>query len=1296
MKNKIVFLLSAIVFFFGMNFVYAQEENILESGNELDEVQSNDTSQQKESSEDDNSDNKEETAEVQSNDTSKQEESIEKNNSNNEEESNEVIINRDGEGTEEEEEGDVPEHEKNLTDNKDGTYTLELTVTGESEKQVNKVNVIVILDVSGSMDSNTGNTEVIYTPTNSTSIGLYGLIDGEYVPLARRGNRWNRTFWYNNVQYTGQRYTRTVGNQSRLEAAQNAVNNLAESLLANNGIDGNPEDMVQISMITFANTGSINQQPTTDFDTFQATVDRLNANGGTNWESALQQVSNVNFGDNDTTYVIFVSDGAPTFHSSDGGYNNYNRDYRVYGSGREEEPNMERSYTQAEDDAINVANSVGTKNFYTIFAYGTRVGASYMSSLATAAGIPSGNNYDASDTVGLQTALQEILDAIETAGFGQVEINDGTTDKVTTSTGVSHLLDVDTNSFTYYKDGVEWKVEDGAPEATLNEDGEVVWNLSSLGILENGVTYSVKFRVWPSQETLDLIADLKNDPSIYEGLDTNIKKYLIKDGDGYTLKTNTVATLSFIDTRPNGTQDGSTTYINPDPVNTMATEMLAITKEWDNDLDERPETPITIKVLKDGDDWEEIELNESNGFKGNKYIAIGIMTTDENGETQLLAAGHDYSFGELGEDVWNWELKSDIIRPMLINGQLTILIKEESQPEGTKGIDWFLINGAYYSKGTIEESTATLTATNERRSWIDITKTVNYDEGFATYDDQIFTFQITVDDKNGDDVWFSIKESADSDSNFVFEENGLVVTVATAEIKNGVLTGYFSVASGTQFTVGMKAGWNLRIINLLKGSTYTIEEINIDPKFQFIEIKATNTDPDNYEPTINGKVVEGEIKNANVQYDYEYINKNVQTTIIVTKVWEDNNDEYKNRDDIILHLVGTKEEAQPSKVDNGDGTWTYTYENLAVYDENGDPITYTLTEDGIAGYTTTVKGDQKDGFIVTNTLDVISVTVVKVWDDKDDQDGLRPENITITLSDGQTVTLNETNKWTQTLENLPEYKNKAKVTYSWSETSVPTGYEISGNETEGTVTTITNKHTPEVITLTVTKVWDDKDDQDGLRPESITITLSNGNTVTLNEDNDWTATISDLPKYSAGSEIKYSWSEANVPTGYEISKNETEGLVTTIINKHVPEVINIIVTKVWDDNNNENGARPESITVTLYVNGDGVQTVTLNEENSWTYTFEGLDKNALGTAIEYNVDENELELYDKAITGDAENGFTITNTYNCPTGDEEEPIEEPEESTNPHTADHITTYVGMFLFSILTLIGTTYCLVKNN
>ena len=89
-----------------------------------------------------------------------------------------------------------------------------------------------------------------------------------------------------------------------------------------------------------------------------------------------------------------------------------------------------------------------------------------------------------------------------------------------------------------------------------------------------------------------------------------------------------------------------------------------------------------------------------------------------------------------------------------------------------------------------------------------------------------------------------------------------------------------------------------------------------------------------------------------------------------------------------------------------------------------------------------------------------------------------------------------------------------------------------------------------------------------------------------------------------------------------------------------PETIDITVNKVWDDDQNAYQSRPESITVHLYANGILSQTITLTEENNWSYTFVDLAKYSNGVFIEYTIVEDEVPGYTTTY-----NGFTITNTY---------------------------------------------------
>ena len=50
---------------------------------------------------------------------------------------------------------------------------------------------------------------------------------------------------------------------------------------------------------------------------------------------------------------------------------------------------------------------------------------------------------------------------------------------------------------------------EGCAEAKF-ENGAVVWNMGETFIPADGYTYQVRFKVWPSQEAYDLLADLNN------------------------------------------------------------------------------------------------------------------------------------------------------------------------------------------------------------------------------------------------------------------------------------------------------------------------------------------------------------------------------------------------------------------------------------------------------------------------------------------------------------------------------------------------------------------------------------------------------------------------------------------------------------------------------------------------------------------------------------------------------------------------------------------------------------------
>lgn len=92
------------------------------------------------------------------------------------------------------------------------------------------------------------------------------------------------------------------------------------------------------------------------------------------------------------------------------------------------------------------------------------------------------------------------------------------------------------------------------------------------------------------------------------------------------------------------------------------------------------------------------------------------------------------------------------------------------------------------------------------------------------------------------------------------------------------------------------------------------------------------------------------------------------------------------------------------------------------------------------------------------------------------------------------------------------------------------------------------------------------------------------------------------------------------------------------INKY--SVISVPVEKKWV------GPAAEKATVRLLADGEDTGKKTeLSKSNSWKHTFEGLPKySKSGSEVRYTVAEDAVEGYSSKVTGDAERGFTVTNT----------------------------------------------------
>ncbi len=901
---------------------------------------------------------------------------------------------------------EAPAHSKVLTDNGDGTYTLSLSVTGKtgSDTETTKANVVIVMDVSGSMNFPTSVTQNKRGAWGSTDGGndIFALYRynwvGNLVQVTDSESYNGNVYYVVNGEarrYNGTRYSATT-TETRLDVAKASTVSLINSLNANNTDEIN--DMVEISFMTFSNYTNTGRNTTygtwyngSNMNNLISAVNNLTATGGTNWDDGLHDGTSVaeakTAADNDSTYYIFVSDGNPTY------YMNSSHTGEHLGNGSST-TNNELNAAYAEADTIN-SNGY---HFYGVGAFGD---VSNMETLSNRAG---GTYYSASNADALNQAFAEIVNSISSSSmYTNVKITDGVTSL--TSTGMD-LVGVDTDSFTYtVSDGSEYT----GPKASYN-GSTVTWDMGDY-VLQNGVTYTVSFKVWPSQEAYDLVAKLNNGIISYSDLSDSEKAQITQNTDGtYTLKTNTTNSLEYTQVltketknKPEGYEkdgdvaddgytytydsetgtykgrkeiDGDpTTFDNPDGMK-LTSKTMEVNKEWVGYTPSDDET-VRLELLQDGESIGSgfyITLSNDDNWHESISIAPGLQV---NGV--VLDKGHNYTFREENTS-YHLEFTSETIHPMLIDSATVITD----------------LNGG----------DAKLTATNTKKSTLDITKEVVDNSTNKEADaDQLFTYKITVKDPNAQNnqLWFSIGDGTSHKD--VTSENR--VSGATAEVDtNGNTTGYYYATNGSEITVQIKGGENIYFINLTSDSTYEIEEVDIPKGYE-----NTNISNNGGDVTTTGSKTSGTIAKANTNYEVDYTNTYDAITI---------------SDDTAMKVT--------KKVTGRDATEQFSF-NLTA----GDEATKKAIDDGdiaIANgadsVTTTTEGNIKDGDSETVSFGAYTFykegTYTFIADETTTTEagGWTYDDSTKTIT--VTVTKNADNKLEASLDgNNPTFTNKYEV-----------------------------------------------------------------------------------------------------------------------------------------------------------------------------------------------------------------------------------------------------------------------------
>ena len=397
--------------------------------------------------------------------------------------------------------------------------------------------------------------------------------------------------------------------------------------------------------------------------------------------------------------------------------------------------------------------------------------------------------------------------------------------------------------------------------------------------------------------------------------------------------------------------------------------------------------------------------------------------------------------------------------------------------------------------------------------------------------------------------------------------------------------------------------------------------------------------------------------------------------IKATKVWEGETDEVGTslRSDVILHLYGKDDsnglvvyDAGTKKIskDASEDERTVTWKDIPKRHYKNEDLSWEVTEEPVFGYTTKITGDFTEGFVVTNTYSepVTKVTAKKVWDDdnvwEDKAYTKRPEKVTFELwrkvgdsdpeqvsGSDKTVSKDTTKPWTAEWNNLPVVK---KVELESETEKERTEYKTVKKQKTDVEGNLIFKKLDTGEEVTVSKEDAEAENSEYQDPE-------NYKPVMIEEE----VPVKETEKAKETKEVPvfYMVKEAKIddPHYADPVYTVTEPGKFRVINSFIKETINIPVKKIWIDNGDTSGLRPDHITLNLIDrthNDKIVRQAELSSEDKtsediWEHTFMGVPKyDENGAEIVYEVTEKKVPAYETEVVKDGEGGYIITNTHN--------------------------------------------------
>lgn len=343
-------------------------------------------------------------------------------------------------------------------------------------------------------------------------------------------------------------------------------------------------------------------------------------------------------------------------------------------------------------------------------------------------------------------------------------------------------------------------------------------------------------------------------------------------------------------------------------------------------------------------------------------------------------------------------------------------------------------------------------------------------------------------------------------------------------------------------------------------------------EFSFDQTKTDNykllvTFPSKYSST---EEFEGMIDNIDIAVDakQKIDFASIKTSKKAKIIWEDDNNITGVRPEMVEVTLNQNGIETTNKLTaSSSNNWTVEFAELQKYNEDGEEIPYTVKISPLTYYHDPIYS--ADTLTITNALNITSIKTQKiinvVWDDDNNQAEVRPSNVQFVLlkdgiETGETITITSHGSWRGSFSNLQKYTEEGReIEYTVRQINQVPKYKVpiySAN-----TLTVTNEidYTTIMTEKTASVIWRDDNNQLGIRPTSVEITLiKDGITMPTklyaNAENGWLATFENLQKYTEeGREIIYTISQPQI-SGYQEPTYDVSGLmVTNSVNYPVEE-----------------------------------------------------------------------------------------------------------------------------------------------